>query len=628
MIDTLLLIDGPSNINELLSKFSNNNKTKIICFEVEDHKILSERHIPHEIIENYIDYNDRKSVEQLALEKALGWYTQEATSEFLQIKNINLGWLLEVEIYQYLLQTMRNFIGIIKIIEKEKPSKVFASENLSSMIKSINSEKQIDIFLYSKKEQSDFYFDRVEIPIKIGNKQLMFKTSRDFALKTKKFIETLTDLIFRLKYNNQQDIDSKSILLMEFNNIFYVDFLTELSSLGINIILLNERKPAVWNLESLKIVKKFNCKILHLDDVDPKINQKILKEKKEFQKQLKKMFSDNDLFEKFFSLHGYTFWPSIKNYFISTCSKRFDEALRRIELSVEFFEKKKIKLLVTMYDMGFEERAILSVAHNLGIPGILLQHGIYPQNEYIKKFIPIIGIVPHLALKEAVWGEKIKNYLRQMKIPENDIIVSGSLRHDIYFKNYEKKSSNKILLATNIILGWDFSGFDIQVHTNYQNTVKEICKIANNIPRKKLVVKLHPGKSPIDNIEKIISNVNPKIPIYRSGNIFDYIKDSEVLISTEWSTVLLEAMILGIPTITFSSDPKGFEDEEIIQSGATVLVKTTKEFKKALNNILFDKTFSEEIILNGKDFVDKYLINKGTASKFLATTIKQNYFNC
>ena len=61
MIDTLLLIDGPSNINELLSKFSNNNKTKIICFEVEDHKILSELHIPHEIIENYIDYNDRRS---------------------------------------------------------------------------------------------------------------------------------------------------------------------------------------------------------------------------------------------------------------------------------------------------------------------------------------------------------------------------------------------------------------------------------------------------------------------------------------------------------------------------------------------------------------------------------------
>ena len=40
-----------------------------------------------------------------------------------------------------------------------------------------------------------------------------------------------------------------------------------------------------------------------------------------------------------------------------------------------------------MYDMGFEERAIISVAQNLGVPGILLQHGIYPQNEYIKQYI-------------------------------------------------------------------------------------------------------------------------------------------------------------------------------------------------------------------------------------------------
>ena len=176
-------------------------------------------------------------------------------------------------------------------------------------------------------------------------------------------------------------------------------------------------------------------------------------------------------------------------------------------------------------------------------------------------------------------------------------------------------------------MGFDFSGFDIQVHTNFQKTVKEICKIANKIPGKKLVVKLHPGKSPIDNIEKIISNLDPKIPIYKSGNIFDYIKDCEVLISTEWSTVLLEAMILGIPTITFLSDPKGFENEKIILSGATALLKTTKEFKKTLNDILFDKKFREEIIFKGQNFVDKYMINKGTASKFLATNIKQNYFN-
>ncbi|KAF6246726.1 hypothetical protein C6990_06295 [Nitrosopumilus sp. b3] len=626
MADTLLLIDKYSNIDELIKK-SKSEDSKIICFEVQDHLFLSKSNIDHKIVETYINDSDKRLIEKSALEKTLGWHKQKGILEFLDIDNINLGWLIEQEFYQYLFQIIRYFIGVMRILEKEKPSKIYTSENLSLMIKSICSSESIDIFSYPNKEESNFYSDRVEIPISVGNKHLTLHTSRDSALKIKRIAESFTNFIFDLKYNDQSDDKSNSILLMEFNNIFYESFLQELSSLGINIILLNERKPAVWNFQSLKIVKKFNCKILHLDNIPSNIHQKILEKHKELINQLKIMFSNDKLLETIFSLNGKTFWPSMKSHFISNCTKRFQEALKRIELSKEFFKTKKIKLLVTMYDMGFEERAILAVAHNLKIPGILLQHGIYPQNEYIKQFIPIAGIIPHLNLKESVWGEKIKNYLLEMNVPENHLILSGSLRHDGYFQFFQKKPSNKILLATNVIVGWDYNGFDILVHTNYQNNIKEICKIVNNIPEKKLIIKLHPAKSPIDNIEEIISNVNSSIPIHKTGDIFDYILDSEVLISTDWSTVLLEAMILGIPTITFPSDPKGFEEEDIIQSGATVLVKNLDEFKKALDDILHNKEYCEEIISKGKKFVEQYLVNKGTASKFLANTINQNYFD-
>ena len=621
----LLLLNNPSSVEELIEK-SQSNETRIICFEVKEHLFLSKSNISHKIVEDYIENSDKRLIEKSALENTLQWHKQEGIFEFLNIENINLGWLLEQEIYQYLFEIMKNFVGLIRILEKEKPSKISCSEDQFLMIKSILKNNSTEIVTYSKKAESNFYSDKVEIPISIGNRNLTLNTSRDFALKIKKNLEYITNLIFQLKYNKESFSKQKSILLMEFDNIFYKTFLKELSSLGINIILFNERKPAVWNFESLKNVKNFNCKILDLD-TNSKINQRILKNENEFQQQLNLMFSNDILFEKIFSICGHSFWPSIKKYFISTCNKRFKEALRRIILSKEFFEKNKINLFVTMYDMGFEERAIISVAQNLGVPGILLQHGIYPQNEYIKQFIPIAGVIPHLELKEAVWGKKIKNYLQVMNIPEKNIILSGSLRHDDYFKKVEKKSSNKILLATNVIIGWDFNGFDTNVHTNFQNNVKEICTIANSIPNKELIVKLHPGKSPIDNIEKIISDVDPKIPIYKTGNIVNYLQDSEVLISTDWSTVLLEAMILGIPTITFPSDPKGFEDEEIIQSGATVLAKTMDEFNKSLNDILFDKQFREKIIFKGNEFVEKYLINKGTASQFLAKKIKEDYFD-
>ena len=58
----------------------------------------------------------------------------------------------------------------------------------------------------------------------------------------------------------------KNILLLDFNPERYEYLLLELSKLNHNIILLNQRKPAVWNKNSLKIIRKTNTSVINLNN--------------------------------------------------------------------------------------------------------------------------------------------------------------------------------------------------------------------------------------------------------------------------------------------------------------------------------------------------------------------------
>jgi hypothetical protein len=618
MSNSLLLLENSSDVKTILSNHPNLENFKIICFDIESNSLLSELGIKHELMENYLNSTDEAEIDTLALEKALSWHTQKNFEDFLVFRNINLGWLLEIEIHQYLLQTIKHLIGILRIFEIEKPTNIHASKFLSSLIHSINFEIGISIHTFLKSNSLKFYFDTVEIPINLGSKKFNLKTSRNFALKIKKTLEQLTNLFFNLKYKKNFS-KKKHILLLEFNPIQYDILIKRIASLDDQLIFLNERRPAVWNLESLKILKKSNSKILNLTNISTNVNQKIQLEKSDFFKKLDDLFLLDHDFKDFFSIRGLSFWFAIKEDFIRTCKERFSEAIPRIISSEKFFENNKIDCILTMYNAGAEERAILSVAQKYNVSGILMQHGIYPENLQHTKFLPVSGFVPNIGLKFASWGNEIKRYFIELGIDDDKLILVGSPRHDHFFNTKIcTKNNNSILLATNIIMGHTYKGIDSRIYHNFQVTLKEILKISNNIPEKKLVVKLHPGKPPVDIISKILDEIKPPLEVSKTGNIFDHIINSDIVISTEFSTVLIDAMILKKPTITFLFDDKGFQNEKIIQSGATAYVKNIQEFSEVLNKILTDDDFQKNLVNKGTKFINNYMTNPGHSSEFLA----------
>ncbi|MBI3641314.1 MAG: hypothetical protein HY222_02850 [Thaumarchaeota archaeon] len=463
------------------------------------------------------------------------------------------------------------------------------------------------------------------IPINIGTKLFTIWVSRDFALKIKNTIESLTNLIFNFKFDFKKN-SKKNILLLDFNPMLYGNLLNELSKLDENVVLLNERRPAVWNIQSLKTIKFSKSKVMILKDLlNPKLRSTILQKQKILRNNFEK-FSTNRILEEFFSIDGYSFWNAIKDNFLNMCSRRLEEAIERLELAKDFFERVDIKCILILYDNATEEKTILHAAKQYNVPGIILQHGVYVQNLHMERLLPILPIIPPLNVKHALWGNEMKNCFLQFGVHDSDIIMTGSSRHDELFWIKNKcKNKGRILLASSILTDIFYSGMQTDAFVQFENILKDVCKISINVPNKKLIVKLHPGQYTSFDVKPIIHSIDSSIPIYKTRNILDLMKDCDVMICIGPSTVLLEAMILGKPTITFGVDPQWFYEDKIFKNGATLLVKTSKELEDALNNVLFDDVFRNNLIKKGEEFVNDYLVNQGSSSTFIASTLQKNY---
>ena len=618
-MNSLVLVERSIDFEKLQSTISKFKNYKFISFDIFSHDKLNELNIEHEFVESYISKEDEQLIDKFMLDKSHEWYQLDSVSNLLQFENINLGWLLELEITPYFLRILKIFLGLIRIINKECPSKIVSSDLIISMVYTIDQKNTITTYSITTVNTASLAFDRVALPINIGKKLFTIWISRDKALKIKNFIEFLTNSIFHFKFNITKKSKQESILLLDFNPMFYSNFLKELSKLNKNILLLNERRPAIWNFKSLKSLINTKAKTIFLRDLhDEKTRSNILKKQKILQLNLEQLKENKEL-ETFFSVEGYSFWPSIKKIFLSMCSTRFNEAIERNELIHKLFLNQKISSLVILFYPAPEEKIIINASQSFKIPGIILQHGLIPQSDYMKNWFKLFPYTPPKFIKHALWGNEIKNYFSSCGVKSYEMISSGSPRYDDHFK-IKNSSENKgtILVSSSIISELAYYGINTNVFLDFKKILTNICKITNDIKNKKLIVKLHPGQPSSYDVRPLIHKINPSVPIYKTKDILELMKDCDVVICIGPSTIILEALILEKPIITYNIDPQWYYEDKIFQSGATKLVNTKQEFEDELDKILNDQNYRSELILKGKKFVNDYLVNQGTSSQKLA----------
>lgn len=624
MTNSIYLLTANSNIANL--SLEKNLEDKIISFDFKTHTELEKLGIKHEIVDNYLDLNDNEQIESIVYHKFMQWHQQSWLSKYIHLDELNLGSLLDQFLGMYFLQIVKKFVCINKIFQTEITDSIIVSQDLLKIVSHFPKLKNIKIHSIPGKNENQLYYDRIQIPIKISSKSFSIWISRKNFLKLKNFFEKLSIKIFRLKPNLKAKNNPKSILLLDFNILLDGDFIKDLSTLKSEIILLHERKPAIWNIESFKKIYNSKSKILRLQDfMDRSTQQNVLEINKQIQNNLETIKSKSE-FKTFFSIDGISLWPMIKDEFILMCSKYFKEAAIRYCLSESLFKNQNIKSLLILYANAAEEKVIIHVANKFKIPGIVLQHGIPPNTEYYKKFLSLWYPIEQHHLIHAVWDNTEKNHLRSLGIPDENFVLTGSHRLDHLFKVKDQcKNDGSILVASSSLAKQDES-LDSSTLTaiEYGNMLKNICKISNKIKDKKLIVKLHPAQSPSFDAKMLIQEVDPSIPIFQHENIFSFLKNCDVLVCMEYSTILLEAMILNKPTITILVYSDWYGDDEMIKSGATLAVRTPEEFQLALDKILTDKEFRNQLINKGNQFVNDFLTTKKQSSKLIKQLLEKH----
>ncbi len=603
------------------------NNSKIFTFDYISHKKLQELGISHHIAENVLDYDERVSIFNIA-KNFQNWHNEPLLKK-IELKEVNLLGLLDgIELHSLIIEKLIVFFMIKKILEIEKPDSIECSNQIKNMILLIEKNNLINIKINSKEKKGELLWDSINIKHNFMGIPISIKISRTKYHKLKNILDKTVGSIFGLWFNFKNK-SKKTILILEMYPPVYKDLFQSLNKKDINLIIINQRRPVTYDLESIKILKKSNCKLVSKKDLFEKKDLKEIEESKQiFYEKMFDFWEDPNL-NKIFKNNDLEFWAIIKNDLKEVFIKRINEYVESIFFAKKIFSKINISCILSLYDIGETEKVFLE-SKNENCKSFLLEHGFSLFFNDSKTFATLRSY-DTFRDNIVVWSSQQKQFLiSNYKIDSNKIFDIGSPRHDSLTKIKEKKKKKEtiqVLIAPTPIV--TLQGFDTSdIHEKFENVIIKLCKIFENLENVKMVFKLHPSQSGHNNeIKQIIQKYSKKIPIYLLNPISELIQESDVVITITpegWSpsTIILESMILQKPVMNIVLDEKMYEFDYIKQ-GAIIAIPHSANLQNEIKQILFDQELKKELLINSRIFVKKFLKNPGLASKKLADLMKE-----
>lgn len=613
MQNTLIFIDDPNQIKKL-EKYVKNKNTKIISLNYETHKKLEYNKIVHEIGEDSLENKDLDNLDVSLVQITKNWYLDSEIRNHLIFDSLNIGKLLEMEALQFFTSFLIEIKSSLKIIKEEKPNLIIGMSKINPTLEKTCKKLEIDFLNLPPMEKDVFPMDSLLFKFNIGKFTFSKRISRGKFHLFKRYFEKMIYTPLNLLPNKSR-IKNKSVLLFDFNIINYEQMINELKKSNYRIVLLNTRRPSIWNLKSLKIVFQKKCEIINLQKFKEKTYPEFNKESTEFSKNLETLFKNDKIFEKIFSFDDISFWDSIKNSFVPIILSRSIETISRILSFRLLLDTCNISKILFWAETGQEEGEILHVANQKNIKTIFLQHAMMQISEGHVEFGSFLS---HLAYPsqsdlQLVWGESAKNFC-SLKKSNNNVIPIGSPRHDQFFNCKQISGKKIILFAPTAPSGISCKNSTTNKILEFYNIVQQTCEITNIFPSYKFIVKPHPSPTFSNEVVDIAKNVSDKIKISFTSNVSALINQCDLLITTNNSTVAVEAMMMNKPVISIQSENWSLE-EDIVTSNALFSLTDISQLQKYVKKILFDEEFKSNLIKNSKSFLDKHFSNHGESSK-------------
>ena len=579
--------------------------------------ILEKRKRKFEIIDSYLTDDERKELFSKCRE---GWERiSQKQNEELKFENINIFRIIDRnEILEYLMEVSSETILINRVIGKKNPGEILAPKKILNVIEKKNGMKMTEIYEYDEHELS---FDYVNIRKKIGIVEINSKISRKKFKKIKKILSFFNKILIR---NNQLD-DNKKIILLEFDPELYENLLKQINEIGYTPVLVNFRKPAVSSNNSLNIIKKTKSIVFSSDmlQINDKSGFKIIEKKsKKIIEHIQKNIDFNE-----FDFFGVNLSNVIKKQVIKILNERIEEYFWQIECCKFLDERNDVVAGLSLNLSGETEVIFSKIKKNTEM--ILLQHGFSNYYDF-NLYSDTLDDYDLIEDKIAVWGNPVKNYLIKNNVcKDENIIISGSPRHENFVPNKKKISNEKIIVITPRPLIKHVEGIKLELQLRYETILKQLIYLFQNRTDIKIIFKLHPQQNFHNKIIKsTISKLNSKIEILQDDPINEVLKKADFLINIspdnlDASTVVFESMLQEIPIINIKLQKNSwiydFEKMNAVKS-----FNYDSNFGGEILKLIDNQDIQKIQITNIQKFLKFYLYNRQSASKNLINSIKKN----
>ena len=601
---------------EKLSELKEENAV-FIAFDYISHKILAKNKIKHNLIDDYINENDRKEIFQFC-STCLKQYERSNESD-LKFHNIDLVSIVDRnELHEFLMDLVPKIKALKKIIDKGSYNTIFVSSDIYEIFSKTKFKSNIKFL--NKIEKNLLTLEKVDIPLNFEIMETKFTISRKKYKKLKGNIEKITTGLFRLRKNYK---NKKKIVLIEFDPEIYHDLLQEINKHGFQPVLVNFRKTATASLRSIKYLKKSNSLVMLAEDWLQKPQfEEIGTVRTDFLNKIKNMteyniFLPNCLYEEI------DFNVIIQKKINDILIQRLDEYLTQILVAESIENANDVSGIITLNFSGETEKIFSRIKSD--IPVILLQHAFANYTKAISYF-DILDDYHLIKHKIAVWGDIIKDYLIHVKaIPENKIIVSGSPKYDSYSRIEKNKKSQKIMLVTLRPIITHMEGPRIELYEKYEKTLHKLIQISKDVENLQIIFKLHPQQNISNQIIINMIKENEGIKILQFEPIKELLADCDLHVNIapdnfDASSVILEAMMMGKPTLNIQLQKNEIEFEFIKDNAIKSVYYDSNIERSVLDLISYHGT--DELFSNSQNFLNKYMKNRGNAAKKLIDSIE------
>ena len=611
--ESIILFDSISNLADL-AKMSNKNTSKIISFDYDTHNILKDKKINHQTSDNYLSKNDLKIIQKTAYSIS-EWYSSDIISKDISYKGVNLGSLVKAELINILVNYIKKFFELYKISNKFTNSTFIGSQTCCKIME--NFSKKIIEFKNSNTENfQPIPLDSIKIKMKIGTKNhsMELRIPKNVFTRLKGISEKPSK--FLLPKNHSVDENSKNILVIEFNTIRYQTFFEQMPKSNLNFLMYNQRRPAIWNIQSYNLIKKSGCLIQTKNSLsNANLVKTISNGKFQFEAKMTDLFSNESFFKSFFSIEGISFWSTFKEYFQEYFRKRALEFIEEVELTKKLMEKYDFSSILILSEVGPNERIALQLAHQRQIPVCLVQHGINYDTKESYDMNAAKGALPIESDHFLCWGKIGEEFSQNMGINSEKVHSIGSPIFDrLRFDEHDSLKNDCVLLAPAGPTKEHASDLTVEIIEKYMDAIKKICQLVTKY-NKKLIIKTHPSPDELDP-SFIAKQIGSQIKVIKEGSISSLIQSCDLMIVIDFTSPILDAHILKKPVISLTIKDNGWGIPTALKNNSC-LVTDPEKLENDLKAVLDDEHIRNQLIKNGTKSSNEYLSYKNNGSSKL-----------